>query len=144
MTVTKQKQLEMEHRRKQVAENVLAGLNYRDIGEALKVSIGTVSNDMKVVMARLRREQTGVAAEVIALEIRRIDRALNAIWKKVLSGDTRAIDTMLRLMDQRAKYLALTPEVHEITFNIEEVRQKRWNQLSDGLQAALNEGMSER
>ena len=137
MKVTTKKQLEIEQRRKTVAENILSGLNYRDIGGALDVSIGTISSDFSVIIGRLQREQTTAAEEIITLEIRRLDRALNAIFAKVVEGDAGAIDLMLKIMNQRAKYLGLyAPERRELSgldggpievADIEAIRQKRWD-----------------
>jgi hypothetical protein len=55
-------------------------------------------------MARFVREPS---EQLLDLELARLDAALNALWPAVELGDTRSIDTMLRLMDRRAKYLGL-------------------------------------
>jgi hypothetical protein len=120
MRVKNKKQIEMEERRKKVAANILAGLNYRDIAEALGVTIGTISRDFKVIIGRLQKEQTPIAEQIVSLEIRRLDRALNAIYEKVQSGDQNSIDTMLKIMNQRAKYLGLyAPDKQELSGELE-------------------------
>jgi len=136
MPVTSKKRLEIEERRKSVALNVVAGMTYRDIAEGLKVSIGTISSDMKVILKRLQAEQLKEASEIVLIEIRRIDVALNAIFDKVRGGDLSAIDTMIKLQSQRAKYLGLfAPEQLEVfgkkgrpieTQDIGAIRDKRW------------------
>lgn len=45
--------------------------------------------------------------EVRKLELDRLDIALKSIWSTVESGDIQAINTMLRIMERRAKMLAL-------------------------------------
>ena len=140
--LTKQRELEIEERRRIVAANVLAGLNYRDMATQLNVSIGTISNDVKMVAKRYREEQISEYADIVQLELRRIDTALNAIWEKVKVGSKGDIELMLMLQNQRAKYLALfEPDINrfEILFpnqlnageqlSLEEIRRKRWEQI---------------
>jgi hypothetical protein len=153
MKVTTKKQLEIEQRRKTVAENILSGLNYRDIGGALDVSIGTISSDFAVIIGRLQREQTTAAEEIITLEIRRLDRALNAIFAKVVEGDAGAIDLMLKIMNQRAKYLGLyAPERKELSGpqgapiaieDVEAIRKKRWQDIANVLPGIIAEEAEE-
>jgi hypothetical protein len=97
----------IENRRRQVAANILAGLNYRDIAEALGVSLGLVAEDVKVIHQRWREENTQLRQEKIDLEERRLDRALNAVWNDVLSGKHDAIETFRKLSERRAKLLGL-------------------------------------
>lgn len=140
--LTKERELEIERRRAIVAANVLAGLNYRDMATQLNVSIGTISNDVKMVARRYREEQISEYADIVQLELRRIDTALNAIWDQVKAGNRPAIETMMALQNQRAKYLSLfAPDTNrlELLFpdlanpaervSLEDVRRKRWEQV---------------
>jgi len=52
-----QMQAEAEERRRKIAANLLAGLNYRDMAEALNIGIGTISGDVKMILKRLRVDQ---------------------------------------------------------------------------------------
>jgi len=103
----KAKSAAMEERRKTVAANLVAGLNYRDIAGALGVSVGTVASDVKMIMGRWRADQVREVNEVVQLDLRRLDNALNAIWDNVHKGDDTAIGTMLRILERRAKLLGL-------------------------------------
>ncbi len=155
--MTKQRELELEERRKIVAANVLAGLNYRDMASQLNVSLGTIANDVKIVARRYREEQINEYADIVQLELRRIDTALNAIWTDVKLGSKEAIQTMLALQNQRAKYLALfEPEINRIellfpnlnndpekTISVEEIRRKRWEQVYPQLQDVIDVESSE-
>ena len=96
----KNKEAEREQRRKTVAVNLLSGLTYRQMAEPMGVSLGTISNDVKIILGRWRREH---AADAERLMEARFDRALNAIWNKVMDGDIPAINAMLKIEDQRAK-----------------------------------------
>lgn len=90
-----------EERRKKVAANLLAGLDYREMAEALGCSTGTVSNDVKIILGRWRAEQVDTADQWMGLQTKRLDRALNAIWGKVEDGDPQAIDRLQNLIKQQ-------------------------------------------
>lgn len=150
--LTKERELEIEQRRSTVAANILAGLNYRDLAKQLNVSLGTIANDVKVVAKRYRDEQISEYADIVQLELRRIDTALNAIWNDVKLGSKSAIETMVMLQNQRAKYLALfEPEINRIELlfpglgnnpekqvSVEEIRRKRWEQVYPQLQDVID------
>jgi len=155
--LTKERELEIEKRRATVAANVLAGLNYRDMASALGVSLGTIANDVKIVARRYREEQISEYADIVQLELRRIDTALNAIWTDVKGGNKDAIQMLIQLQNQRAKYLALfEPEINRIELlfpnlnndpekqvSIEEIRRKRWEQVFPQLQEVIDVESSE-
>ena len=113
----KGKEWTREERRKHVAANLVSGMNYRDIQAALEargcdVSLGTIANDVRVLLGRLQREQVSDVEQWVAVECRRLDTALNAIWDKVQNGNLRAIDRLMAIQNQRAKYLGLFKPVH--------------------------------
>lgn len=150
--LTKERELEIEKRRAIVAANVLAGLNYRDMALQLNVSLGTIANDVKIVARRYREEQISEYADIVQLEIRRIDTALNGIWDKVKLGDRDAVTLLVMLQNQRAKYLALfDPELDRLgllfpnlandpdkQISVEEIRRKRWEAIYPQLQEIID------
>lgn len=105
--LSKKKQLEVAERRRVVAANILAGATYRDIANALNVSVGTVAGDAEAILEEWRTERVAKTDERVVLDIRRLDLALNAIFDKVQAGDMRAIETMLRIQERAARYLGL-------------------------------------
>ena len=112
----KANQVAREERRKKVAANILGGLTYREIAEALNVSLGTVANDVKIILGRWQREQVADAEKYVQIELRRLDRAINAIWNDVQDGKLTAIDRMIKLMERRAKLMGLdAPQRHQLT-----------------------------
>lgn len=155
--LTKQRELEIEKRRATVAANVLAGLNYRDMASQLEVSLGTIANDVKIIAKRYRDEQISEYADIVQLELRRIDTALNAVWDGVRAGDKDSVLLMIALQNQRAKYLSLfEPDAKrvEILFpnlnanpekltSIDEIRRKRWEQVFPQLQEIIDVESSE-
>lgn len=96
-----------------VSANLLAGLTYRQMAEALNVSLGTITSDVATIIGRWKKEQIKDAGEYVELEIIRLDRALNAIWTKVQDGDQGAIATMLKIQERRAKYRGLDAPVKQ-------------------------------
>jgi hypothetical protein len=105
-------EIEREERRKKVAANLLAGLNYREIGAALGVSVGTVSNDVDLLVRRWRTEQIGEIGQWQALNLKRLDRAINAIWGEVAGGNLAAIDRLQKLIEQQGRLLGFDQSVH--------------------------------
>jgi len=90
-----------------VAANLLGGMTYRQMASALGVSLGTICNDVKIIIGRWRKEQTAVADKAQQVDLQRIARAMNAIWERVVKGDDKAINTMVKLMERRAKLLGM-------------------------------------
>jgi hypothetical protein len=102
------KKLEVEQRRAIVAANILAGMSYREIARALQnsghtVTHETVRKDFQAILRQYNEEHQEVAARIVVIEDRRLNHALNAIWSKVENGDLGAINTMIRVMERRAR-----------------------------------------
>lgn len=53
------------------------------------------------MMDREQREQA------LALEMDRLDALLNAVWAKAMDGDTKAVDSAIRIVATRARILGL-------------------------------------
>lgn len=105
-------EIEREARRKKVAANLLAGLNYREIAEALGVSVGTVSSDVALLVRRWRAEQVSDVGQWQALNVKRLDRAINAIWGEVADGNLSAIDRLQKLIEQQGRLLGFEQGAH--------------------------------
>lgn len=84
-----------------------AGMTYRDIGERLEVSHVTAYNDVQTMLDRVNEETREEATKVRDLEVARLDNALRAIYTRVLQGDLKAIEVMLKIQDRRAKFQGL-------------------------------------
>jgi len=105
-------EIEREERRRKVAVNLMAGLNYREIAEALSISIGTVSNDVDMLVRRWRTEQVSEVTKWQALNVKRLDRAINAIWGDVADGNLQAIDRLQKLIEQQGKLMGFEQSTH--------------------------------
>lgn len=82
----------------------LAGLTYAQIAERLEI---TEQSAFDLVSRTLQRAENETANEMRAVESARLDRAQAAIWSRVLEGDTKAIDTYLRISARRARLFGL-------------------------------------
>jgi Homeodomain-like domain len=103
----KTEEAQREQRRLTVAANILAGATYRQIAEALQISVGTVTNDMAIIMDRWKAEQTKAIDHKRQIELQRLDVVHNAIWQQVLAGDLAAVDRYVSIVNTRAKLLGL-------------------------------------
>jgi hypothetical protein len=99
-----------------------SGLSFDRVAEQVKTRYpGTPAgydraSAYRDVMFVLRALIEEPGREVIAGELSRLDAALTAIWVQVRRGDLLAIDRMIKIMDQRAKYLGLySPVQHQFT-----------------------------
>lgn len=103
----KKKEAEIEVRRAKVSALVLRGTSYHKIADELGCSLGTVAGDMKKIMGRWRDNQIQSNDEWRELEIKRLDKALDAIWPGVEAGDNKTVLVFLRLSERRAKMKGL-------------------------------------
>jgi len=89
------------------------GCSYPKIADALGVSLSTAYRYVNNALERLANERKIEGEKVLDLEIARLDRMCEAIMDKVDDGSLDHIDTMLKLMDRRAKLLGLNaPSKH--------------------------------
>ena len=84
-----------------------AGNSYDKIASKMKMTREGVRNCVKRAMAALSNEVNEAAADVLDLELQRIDVMLLGLWPKAKAGDPAAVDRVVRLMDRRAQYLGL-------------------------------------
>lgn len=104
-----------EMRRKRVAANLLGGLTYRQMAEALEVSLGTIASDVRIIIGRWRTDQVGTTDEWAQIQIRRLDTMLNALWDKALSGDEKAVRAVVEIIEKQNKILGTeAPTKHEL------------------------------
>lgn len=100
-----------EQRRQRVAVNLLAGMSYREIADALKVSPATICRDVEAMLKEWRVARLATADEWATLQVKRLDRAINAIWGNVLGGDLAAIDRLQKLIEQQSRLLGFDERV---------------------------------
>jgi hypothetical protein len=82
----------------------LSGRTFTEIASQMAVSISTCHAMVVEGLKSIIREP---AEQVLQLELRRLDQMLGAIYPRALRGDLRAVESVITLQQQRAKYLGL-------------------------------------
>jgi predicted DNA-binding protein (UPF0251 family) len=80
------------------------GLTYRQIASRLGVNESTAYRRVQRALEAIPFEEV---SEYRQLEQVRLDALQQAIWDKAMSGDLRAIDRVLAILQRRAKLLGL-------------------------------------
>ncbi len=117
MPASKAKQTLVAERRRAAVQLRIAGHSWDAI--ARQLGYDSKASAYTDVRRALEKAVTKLAIPLEAhrqLELDRLDAMQNALWPAALDGETKAIDTALRLMDRRARLLGLdAPQRHELT-----------------------------
>lgn len=98
----------------QALELYLAGATMPQIAQALGYS--AVASAYRTVERALMQQVVPATEEVRRAELMRLDGMLRKLQGKINGGDIKAIETALKIMDRRAKYLGLdAPTKAEVT-----------------------------
>jgi hypothetical protein len=112
-----ERRLSAHDRRLEVLRLRKAGKDFREI--AAEVGYAGPSGAYQAFEAAMRETLREPADQVRALELERLDAMLRAVWPSALEGELRSIETVLRLMDRRARYLGLdAPTKVDITARV--------------------------
>ena len=65
-----------------------------------------------LLVRRWRAEQVSDVGEWQALNVKRLDRAINAIWGEVADGNLSAIDRLQKLIEQQGRLLGFDQTTH--------------------------------
>jgi hypothetical protein len=85
----------------------LAGLSYAAIGERMGVSAPRAYQLVSGEVERINARRSENAAELVRIEVERLDRLLEAVWPKATAGELAAVDRVLLIMARQAKLLGL-------------------------------------
>lgn len=89
------------------------GATWWEIAETLKITEEAASS---LVSDRIRAAAAlvdeGSKRLILSIELDRLDALQRAVWADATSGDTRAIETALKVMDRRAKLLGLDGSIN--------------------------------
>jgi hypothetical protein len=97
---TREERLDALHMRK-------AGLSYTQIGRQLGMTKAGAHKLVKTALEELRSATTEAAADVIQLELERLDAMLMGLWAPATRGDGGAVDRVLKIMERRSRLLGL-------------------------------------
>ena len=98
----------------------LGGTSFTEISQTLGyASPDSASKAVKALIAKA----LGVASEdrkqeIIDLELDRLDALQHSVWGLAMTGDTRAVDSVLKIMSHRAKLLSLGDEQIKTTSSV--------------------------
>jgi len=97
-----------------------AGATYQAIAHQL--GYASPRGAHKAVASALKATLREPADALRELELARLDCALLAIWRRVQSGDDKAIDRLVRIMERRAKLLGLDePPRSKVTLTLDDI-----------------------
>ncbi len=125
------KAIGIQQRRRQVLELRRNGASIRAIAETLGYSHQLIHKDLKVALQAAIQQNTQSAEQNRQLELERLDalylRVSKEVFNHVKTLDIQAVNTLLKISEQRAKLLGLNaPEAQSIR-----VEHKNVEQLSD-------------
>ena len=83
------------------------GWSYQRIGDELGITQPGALDCVRRALKKLQEECAEVAEEVRQLELDRLDAMLAGLWDGAETGDTAAIDRVLKIQERRARLLGL-------------------------------------
>lgn len=114
-------------RKEAYARRALKAMELREQGKSYEVIASTLSvsnaTAFQMVQRALSRFQQEAAEDVKKMEVKRLDRMLDALWDRAMAGDDKAVERILQIMDKRAKYLGLYAPI-EVKHGIEKTPQE--------------------
>jgi hypothetical protein len=91
-------------KRAEAMKHRLQGRTFEQIGIALGVTAGRAYQLVDEALAATLREP---AEQLRKLELVRLEAAIRAVYPRVVKGDMKAIDALLKIMDRQARPLGL-------------------------------------
>lgn len=108
MTVGIARQIEIAQRRTKAVQMRLAGMSYSAITEQLGYpSSGAASKDVTRALRAASKAQQESSEELLQIEIDRLDRMMAGLWAKAITGDTKAVEVIEKLIYRRCQLLGL-------------------------------------
>lgn len=116
MTRINEGKTELFERDRKIIALARAGHTYRDIARALGTHFDVVAKVITGYHNELREQGNEDAKKALAASLARIDHALTKLWPDIDKGDSKAIETMIKLEARRARMLGLdAPEKSDVT-----------------------------
>lgn len=102
------KAIDVAKRRAQLLELRRAGYTFQEIvTRHPELGYRSASNAVQDAQRALHKLVDEPARDVLALELSRLNALTQGLWKAARSGDEKAVDRVLRVMERRAKLLGL-------------------------------------
>lgn len=128
-------------RQEEALGHCLKGLSMRKIAIKMGVSKSAAHNYVKLALEECAQRRKDLADKIVDLELDRLDKMLVGLWPAASDGDVKAVDAVIKIMQRRARYLALDSQasIGDITLNIAETvkaareeAERRREALADG------------
>jgi hypothetical protein len=108
-----------EQQQRQTILNLrIAGWSHAQIGDAVGLSRTQVSTFIAAELFATRKLADQALEDLRTLELARLDDALKALWPRVLSADTRAVDVYLKISERRAKLTGMDAPERQVTLDL--------------------------
>ncbi|MFC4497881.1 hypothetical protein ACFPA8_27495 [Streptomyces ovatisporus] len=103
-----EKRARVAERRASAIQLHLAGMSWQGIADQLGyASRGAAYTDVTRAMEQRQTEEAEQIALMRYTEARRLDRLQAAAWPAAMSGDVKAVETALKVIDRRVKLFGL-------------------------------------
>lgn len=103
----------------------IAGWTYDAIGIELGQPAATIRNWVARELDRLHDMEISALDALRRLQLERIDAMLVGLWPKATSGDVKAVDTTLKLLERQAKLLGMdAPERVDVEHYMRQVAEE--------------------
>jgi hypothetical protein len=100
--------LRLARRRAEALDYRLRGDSFAVIAQKMRINISTAHDYVVRCLENVAPRETREAA--LQLELQRLDQLQSAVSAAAAKGDTDAIETILRIMRMRGRYLGLFPD----------------------------------
>lgn len=97
-----------ERRKARAVELAAAGHDYATIAQAVGYTNRGTAH--RTVMNALKEHTAEAVEELRATEVDRLDALQASIWPEAMAGDTKAVNAVVRIIQQRCRLLGLGPE----------------------------------
>lgn len=98
---------EIAERRERVTVMLLSKVSQREMARREEVSLGTIWKDIKAIKETWRQRMAENYDAHVAEETAKLDWLERGLMAKALTGNKDAVETLLKIMDRRAKLLGL-------------------------------------
>ena len=99
------KRLAIYERRKLIAANLLSGKTEEEVATDLDCTVAAVKKDILAVRKLWEMDAVANIKSHKALDLRRLEESVAAIWEAVRTGDLPSIQTLIKLLDRKAKLM---------------------------------------
>lgn len=91
----------------------LAGLSYRAVAKKMGVNVKSAYTYVQAGIKIIQEEYREKASALVTMELAKLDKLEIALYKGAIEGDTKAINSLLRIQERRSRLLGLDAAVKQ-------------------------------